>query len=77
MDYWAGLIALLFLGVGLVCLFNKDLLWERHVQSARSKGLREDMLERTTEWENRMSWYGVGLILFSIFLFITFFVNSF
>ena len=55
-----------FLGLALLCFFNKDLMWEWHVQAARRKGLRESMLERTPEWENKLTWQGVGMFIFGL-----------
>jgi hypothetical protein len=54
--------ALFLIGVGLLALFNKDLMWEFTSWQNRSRGI--PVSERTPEWEFQTTLGGVMILIF-------------
>jgi hypothetical protein len=62
----AGILAItLFLGgLGLLHLFAKDWLWDRHETTLRGRGIVS--VERTPEWDNQQNVMGGALIVVAV-----------
>lgn len=60
----AGAIGLVFIVIGGISVFAKDIAWEWTEWSNRNKGVQS---ERTPEWENSSTISGVIAIVFGVF----------
>jgi hypothetical protein len=64
MNWLLLLCGVILFGCAYYFLFARDKAWEQHVKSKKSQGIKEEMLDRTVEWENRMRQTGVMFLIF-------------
>lgn len=62
-------VGVMLLGMGLMHLFARNLMWKRTEQFNRARGVAHS--ERTSEWERSTTWFGVFFVFIGVALLLT------